>query len=61
MGGNTLRIRRPEVETNIDNHASEQEVLSLYADTEIINDGSLEEFYESLDIYAKAIGLTSIL
>jgi hypothetical protein len=61
MGGLTLRIRRPEVETHIDSHASEQEVLSLYADTEIVNDGTLEEFYESLDIYAKAIGLTSIL
>jgi hypothetical protein len=60
MGGLTLRIRRPEVETTIDPHASEQEILSLYADTEIINDGTLEEFYEALDFYAKAIKLEPI-
>lgn len=54
-----LRIRRPRVETVVDPHPSEQEILSLDADAEITNDGTLEELYANLDMYAASIGLTS--
>ena len=60
LGGSVLRIRRPEVEQSSDAHASEKEYLTLFADAEYVNDGTLDELYEFLDMYAKAIGLESI-
>ncbi len=54
-----LRIRRPEVETTIDPHPSEQEILTLDAETEILNDGTIEDLYSNLDMFARSIGLTS--
>lgn len=60
LGGSVLRIRRPEVEQSSDAHASEKEYLTLFADAEYVNDGSLDELYEFLDMYAKILGLESI-
>jgi hypothetical protein len=54
----TLRIRRPTVETTIDPHPSEQEILSLDVDAEIVNDGTIEDLYANVDVYARSIGLT---
>ena len=54
MGALTLRIRRPQVEAVKDPHPSEQEILSLDVDVEIVNDGTLEELYAALDFYAES-------
>jgi len=52
-----LRIQRPEVEQDISLHKSEQEVLSLDVDAMIINDGTLQELYDNLDIFANSLKL----
>jgi len=54
-----VRIRRPDVETTIDPHSSEQEILTLDVETEILNDGTLVNLYSKLDEFARTIGLTS--
>lgn len=50
QGGRVIRIIRPD-QPDVDSHVSEQSVLSLDADSEIINDGTVA------DLQQKVLGL----
>jgi hypothetical protein len=53
-GGIIIKITRPS-NKNIDNHDSEKEIINLQADYEIINDGSIQNLHQQIDIIIKDI------
>jgi hypothetical protein len=52
MGGTIIRVVRPDID-NSDMHDSEKNILNLDVDSEIINDGGLNDLFYKVDEFIK--------
>jgi len=61
IGGYVIRVLRPDkVPHSKDLHESEKYIQELEVDSEIINDGSLVDFYEKIEFVLKHLGVVAI-